>query len=195
MTEHDKPKRRNYQGWGLFLLFFGPLAVAVYLYFDTDWRPGGTSNHGELIVPAVPLPAARLPTPGGELTEPEFLRHHWSLVYLARQDCGEACREALYNGRQMRLALGRLMDRVQRVYLHVGEPPEPAFLATEHPDLLVASLAGAEGAALLAALTGQPEGYWLVDPLGNAMMRYPPDEPPRGMLEDLKRLLRLSRIG
>jgi len=195
MAEQGKSKRSNLQAWGLFLLFFGPLAVAVYLYFDTDWRPGGTNNHGELIVPAVPLPAAGLPMPSGEPTDTEFLRHHWSLVYLAREDCGEACRGALYNGRQMRLALGRMMDRVQRVYLHVGEPPDPAFLAAEHPDLLVASVATADGQALLALLTGQPEGYWLVDPLGNAMMRYPPDEPPRGMLEDLKRLLRLSRIG
>ena len=195
MAEQAKSKRPNLQAWGLFLLFFGPLAVAVYLYFDTDWRPGGTNNHGELIVPAVPLPTVGLPTPSGELTDTEFLRHHWSLVYLAREDCGEACRDALYNGRQMRLALGRLMDRVQRVYLHVGESPDPAFLAAEHPDLLVASVATADGQALLALLTGQPEGYWLVDPLGNAMMRYPPDEPPRGMLEDLKRLLRLSRIG
>jgi hypothetical protein len=195
MAEQGKSKRSNLQAWGLFLLFFGPLAIAVYLYYDTEWRPGGTNNHGELIVPAVPLPAVGLPMPSGELTDTEFLRHHWSLVYLAREDCGEVCRDALYNGRQMRLALGRLMDRVQRVYLHVGAPPDPAFLAAEHPDLLVASVATADGQALLALLTGQPEGYWLVDPLGNAMMRYPPDEPPRGMLEDLKRLLRLSRIG
>lgn len=195
MSETPRSKPRNLQAWGLFLLFFGPLVVAMYLYYDTDWRPGGTNNHGELIVPAVPLPVASLDMPAGGRTDAEFLRHHWSLVYLARVECDDACRAALYNSRQMRLALGRLADRVQRVYLYVGEPPEQAFLADEHPDLLVASVAGPEGRALLDALTGQPEGYWLVDPLGNAMMRYPADEPPRGMLEDIKRLLRLSRIG
>ena len=195
MSDTPRSKPRNLQAWGLFLLFFGPLAVAMYLYYDTDWRPGETNNHGELVVPPVPLPAVGLPMPAGGRTEADFLRHHWSLVYLARADCDDACRAALYNGRQMRLALGRLMDRVQRVYLYVGEPPGRAFLADEHPDLLVASVAGPEGRALLEALTGQPEGYWLVDQLGNAMMRYPPDEPPRGMLEDIKRLLRLSRIG
>lgn len=195
MEEQRTTKRRNLQAWGLFLLFFGPLAVAVYLYYDTDWRPGDTNNHGELIVPAVPLPAVSLPMPGGGRTDQDFLRHEWSLVYLAREDCSDACRDALYNGRQMRLALGRLMDRVQRVYLYVGEPPDADFLATQHPDLLLASLDGPDGQAMLDRLTGQPEGYWLVDPLGNAMMRYPPDEPPRGMMEDIKRLLRLSRIG
>jgi hypothetical protein len=34
-----------------------------------------------------------------------------------------------------------------------------------------------------------------VDPLGNLMMRFPLDEDPKGMLEDIKKLLRLSRIG
>jgi hypothetical protein len=195
MDQNASSKRSNLQAWGLFLLFFGPLAVAVYLYYDTDWRPGGTSNHGELIVPAVPLPEATLPMLGGGRTDAGFLRHHWTLVYLGRDACREACLDALYNGRQMRLALGRLMDRVERVYLYVGEPPEADFIATEHPDLLVVDATGPEAAALLEGLSGQPEGYWLVDPLGNAMMRYPVDQAPRGMLEDVKRLLRLSRIG
>jgi hypothetical protein len=197
MNMEDKviPRRRSLPGWGLFLLFFGPLAVAVYLYYDTGWRPGGTINHGELIVPVIELPEASLSMPDGTRTEADFLRHHWSLVYLAREDCGQACRESLYNSRQMRLALGRLMDRVQRVYLHVGVPPDAGFISSEHPDLLVASIGDADGDALLRAFAGGADGYWLVDPLGNAMMRYPADEPPKGMLEDLKRLLRLSRIG
>lgn len=195
MAQNDKPKQRNLQAWGLVLLFFGPLAVAIFLYYDTDWRPGGTNNHGELIVPAVSLPEVRLPMPDGALTNEDFLRQHWSLVYVGRQACEQDCRDALYNGRQMRLALGRLMDRVERVYLYVGEAPAPDFIAAEHPDLVVADAGGPAAAALLDAFTGQAEGYWLVDPLGNAMMRYPADESPRGMLEDLKRLLRLSRIG
>jgi hypothetical protein len=195
MAQKDDSKRSSRQAWGLFLLFFGPLAVAVFLYYQTDWRPGDTGNHGELIVPAVPLPEVELPLPGGGRSDADFLRHHWSLVYIGRGDCAERCREALYNGRQMRLALGRLMDRVQRVYLYVGAAPEAGFIAGEHPDLLVVDATGPEAAPLLEALTGQAEGYWLVDPLGNAMMRYPADEAPRGMLEDIKRLLRLSRIG
>ncbi len=195
MSQQGKSKRGNLQAWGLFLLFFGPLAVAVYLYYDTGWRPGHTSNHGELIVPAVPLPEVELPLPGGGRTDADFLRDHWSLVYVGRDGCAERCRDALYNGRQMRLALGRLMDRVERVYLYVGEPPAAGFVAAEHPDLLVADATGPEALPLLEALAGPAEGYWLIDPLGNAMMRYPADQAPRGMLEDLKRLLRLSRIG
>jgi hypothetical protein len=195
MNDEARPKRRNLQAWGLFLLFFGPLAVAMFLYYGTDWRPGGTGNHGELVQPPRPTPVVSLPGADGLPAGDGFLRDRWSLVYVARSPCEEGCREALYNGRQMRLALGRLMDRVERVYLFTAEPPEAGFLAAEHPDLVVVDATGAAGEALLAAFAGQAEGYWLVDPLGNVMMRYPADQAPKGMMEDIKKLLRLSRIG
>lgn len=195
MSEQGPPKRRNLQGWGLVLLFFGPLLVALFLYFNTGWRPGGTNNHGELVIPPLAIPELSLPTPDGGSTGADLFRQHWSLVYVARTPCEQACLDALYNGRQMRLALGHLMERVQRVYLYTGTAPDAEFLAVEHPDLRVASAAAPDAAVVLAAFTGQEEGYWVVDPLGNVMMRYPPDQAPRGMLDDLKRLLRLSRIG
>ncbi|NHA14275.1 cytochrome oxidase assembly protein [Thioalkalivibrio sp. XN279] len=195
MNDTTQPKRRNLQAWGLFLLFFGPLAVAMFLYYGTDWRPGGTGNHGELVRPPQPTPVVTLPGTEAYPDGDGFLRDRWTLVYVARSPCEEACQEALYNGRQMRLALGRLMDRVERVYLFTTEPPEAGFLAAEHPDLVVVDATGAAGEALLTAFAGQDEGYWLVDPLGNVMMRYPADQTPKGMMEDIKKLLRLSRIG
>jgi hypothetical protein len=195
MDNTSQPKRRNLQAWGLFLLFFGPLAIAMFLYYATDWRPGGTGNNGTLVEPPRPTPQVSLPGADGLPAGDGFLRDRWSLVYVARSPCEEACREALYNGRQMRLALGRLMDRVNRVYLYTGEAPAAEFLAAEHPDLQVVRAFGPEGEALLAAFPGQEEGYWLVDPLGNVMMRYPVDQEPKGMMEDIKKLLRLSRIG
>jgi hypothetical protein len=36
---------------------------------------------------------------------------------------------------------------------------------------------------------------YLIDPLGNLMMSYAPDAKPKGLLEDLKRLLGLSQVG
>ena len=195
MNDKRPAQRRAWQPWLLAALFLGPLAAAWILYFDAGWRPGETTNHGELISPAVPLPAVSLPRPDGSLLGPEGFREHWTLVYVDAGACGEPCRAALQDSRQTRLALGRLMDRVQRVYLYSGDPPAAAFMAEEHPDLLAASLAGPEGARLAASLPSAAEGFWLVDPLGNVMMRYAPDAARKGMLEDLKKLLRISRIG
>jgi hypothetical protein len=36
---------------------------------------------------------------------------------------------------------------------------------------------------------------YVVDPLGNLMMRYPEDPDPGRVIKDLERLLKLSRIG
>lgn len=193
---NDTPRKgRNWQAWLLAAMFFGPLLVAWILYFDTDWRPGETTNHGQLVVPAVPLPEVSLPAPDGTRLDTDFLHGHWSLLYVGRGACEATCRQALHDSRQSRLALGRLMDRVQRVYLYAGPAPAADFIAREHPDMVVAGVSGPEGATLLEALPSAEEGFWLVDPLGNAMMRYAPDADPEGMLKDMKKLLRVSRIG
>jgi hypothetical protein len=70
---------------------------------------------------------------------------------------------------------------------------------SSHPDLLVIRATPADDALL--ALLPAPQGainshrIYVVDPLGNVMMFYAPDAKPKGMLEDMKRLLRLSSIG
>jgi hypothetical protein len=90
------------------------------------------------------------------------------------------------------------MPRVQRVYIAEGPEAAPE-LPDSQADLMVASASTHDLTDLLAAL---PEDLprdgseiLLVDPLGNLMMRFPLDIEPKGMLEDIKKLLRLSRIG
>ena len=83
------------------------------------------------------------------------------------------------------------------------------FLREQHPDLITIR-ADAAAAPLLALLPGSdsatvepaaaPSGahaprVYLIDPLGNLMMSYAADAKSKGMLEDMKRLLRLSSIG
>jgi cytochrome oxidase Cu insertion factor (SCO1/SenC/PrrC family) len=194
MTEATQEQRKTpWQAIILAVLFFGPLAAAWLLYFHSDWRPGETAVHGELINPAVPLP--ELAGPGG--TDP--LRGHWSLLYVSPSACGEDCREALYRMRQTDTALGRRGARVETVMLPGTEMPDAGFLNREHPDLIVLS---PESAAAVRLEKSLPEaaradgtGILVVDPLGNLMMRFDLGSNPKGMYEDLKKLLRVSRIG
>jgi hypothetical protein len=181
-------------------LFLVPLAVSFYLYYASGWRPGGQVNHGELITPPRALPAVSLATPDGRNTESEFLRGDWSILYVGAGACDEHCRKALYTIRQVRLALGEKMDRVQRVFLYTGGCCEQPFFGTEHAGLVAANIDSPAGAELLREFPeeGAPPAtgrIYLVDPLGNLMMNYPPDAPAKGMIEDLKRLLKLSHIG
>jgi cytochrome oxidase Cu insertion factor (SCO1/SenC/PrrC family) len=191
---------------GLALLFFAPLGLAFFLYYGAAWRPGGHVNHGELIDPPRPLPAVALPRVDpdgapGRLTAPDFLTHKWTLLYWGAGACSERCKTDLYNTRQVRIALDRDMDRVQRVFVAQGECCDFEFLRAQHPDLITVR-ATPEAASILALLRLSPgdqpataNRVYLIDPLGNVMMFYAPDARPKGMLEDLKRLLGLSHVG
>jgi hypothetical protein len=152
-----------------------------------------------LISPARPLPAAALPpAPGtGEAAAPaELLRGQWSLVYLGSGACDAPCRQALFVMRSARLALNSDMGRVAQVFLVLGECCA-ANLAQEYPGVRLLDASGAGAAALLREFPEDERAHTLfvVDPLGNLMMRYDARQNSRGLLEDLQKLLRLSHIG
>ena len=185
-------------------VFLLPLIIAFLTYYGTDWRPVATVNHGALITPVRPLPAVALPRIDPEAHRgaaagqaPQPLHGQWSLVYVGAGGCEAACRNALVLMRQTRLALNNDMTRVARVFLVSAECCAAEFLAREHPGLTVLDATGPEGAPLLAAFPQpqRPDTLYVVDPLGNLMMSYDAREDPRGLLEDLKKLLRLSHIG
>jgi cytochrome oxidase Cu insertion factor (SCO1/SenC/PrrC family) len=203
MTErsaHEHQTRQRRMLIGVALMFFAPLALAFYLYYGTGWHPGGRVNAGELIVPARPLPALALPIATGDArTNPDFLKGKWTLLYVQKGRCEDECHRHLYDTRQVRLALDREMTRVQRVFIGDEGCCDLAQLKAVHPDLTAirASPADEPLLALLPMRSGAVNSHrvYLVDPLGNVMMFYAPEAKPKGMLEDMKRLLRLSSIG
>jgi cytochrome oxidase Cu insertion factor (SCO1/SenC/PrrC family) len=185
-------------------LFFVPLLVAFWLYYgDSGWRPAGGTNKGDLINPAVPLPAVVLATPDGTRTPANFLQGKWTIAYLGDGACDERCHQALYLSRQTWIALNKDMDRVQRVFLATGPRVDTQFIATEHGDLLVAILGGDASSKTLLAKFPAIDGVvpttagrlYLVDPLGNLMLSYSAAVPDKALLTDVKKLLRLSHIG
>lgn len=173
-------------------IFLGPLAIAAWMYFSgSALIPEGRTNHGALLQPIVHLPDA---LPGSALHAHN--EGHWVLLHAEDGACDEACEYALYTLRQTRLMLGKEMDRVVRVFLHGETPPDTVFLAEQHEGLVVlrddslGELLDGKRPGTLAA-----GGYYLVDPLGNLVMYFPPDIDPSDMVEDVKRLLKNSRIG
>jgi len=179
-------------------LFFVPVVAAAWLYFSSSWRPLRGMQHGELIEPPRPLPQVALSLPDGRAAPPDVLRGRWHLVYLGEGPCGDHCRAALAELGQVRLALDKDAARVRRVLLHAGDCCEPPLPAAGQGDLLALAAAGPQGRALLASFPRAPDGaaaVYIVDPLGNLMMRYPATGAGAGLLKDLQRLLRLSAIG
>jgi hypothetical protein len=202
-TDHDRRQRRILIG--LALMFFAPLGLSFFLYYGKDWRPGGRVNAGELIEPPRPLPPLALPLAGVDATasagetNPQFLKGKWTFLYMQHGRCEDECRRHLYDTRQVRLALDREMNRVQRVFIGDSDCCDTQELKAVHPDLIAirASAADEPLLALLPIRAGALNAHrvYLIDPLGNVMMFYAPDVRSKGMLDDMKRLLRLSSIG
>jgi len=205
-TPIDDTQRRRGRRQLLFLasLFFVPLLVAFWLYYGgTGWRPAGGTNKGDLIDPAVPLPAVVLAKPDGTHTPADFLQGKWTIAYLGDGACDERCHKALYLSRQTWISLNKDMDRIQRVFLATGPRVDTQFVAAEHVDLLVAMLGDdADSKTLLAkipAIGGVAPAaagrLYLIDPLGNLVLSYSAAAPDKALLTDVKKLLRLSHIG
>ena len=181
---------------GTFLIFFLPVVGAWLLnVYAPDWRPFGMVNHGTLVQPVRPVSAVQLRHFGGTPIDPGYLSERWTLVHLLDGDCGQSCMDALSRSRQVQRALGDDMYRVQ--LLLVRAAPVVARLA-ELPAGVDSAVADSDWLAHFTATNagaGPDAGIYLVDPQGFLMMRYPQDVGRRGLLADLERLLKISKIG
>jgi cytochrome oxidase Cu insertion factor (SCO1/SenC/PrrC family) len=181
----------------LVVLFFAPLLLAFLMYYGSAWRPVGHTNHGTLIEPPRPLPRLSLPRADGSPAAEGVLVGRWSLVYVGSGDCDAACRETLFFMRQTFLGMGNLIPRLQQVFLATGHCCDRGFLEREHSDLLTLDAGGDAAAVWLARIPPDERAstLFIVDPRGNLMMRYDAHQDPKGLHEDLKKLLDLSHIG
>lgn len=183
-------------------LFAAPIVAATLLY-SLGWRPQASVNAGELVQPPRAVANVALETADGRTLTFSELQHKWTMLYFIGDECDAACGQALTKMRQAHLAQGKDSDRVQRVLMVMApmRKEQMAALAQAHADTLV--LTGSRTAmARLAQEFTLPAGgpaasgrVYVVDPIGNFMMSYAATTEARGMLKDLKRLLKISQIG
>jgi cytochrome oxidase Cu insertion factor (SCO1/SenC/PrrC family) len=182
---------------GIALLFLGPLVVAVLLYIGRGAIGGFEplpNPDRELIANPPAMPLIALTAPDGSSTDPAWARSRWSLIYAKMSACDAPCGEALGRLNQVYLALGAERHRAQRVFLVASAGARNAAAAP----FLVGLLDAPGGEALIRLLgRGRLEQgrYFVVDPLGNLILSYPADADQSRLLEDLTRLLEVSRVG
>jgi hypothetical protein len=179
----------------LALLFVGPFATAIYLYYfgGDGWRPQGSVAHGILIENPPSLDIGSLALSDGSSAR---FTGKWSLLYVGDGNCAAGCQQALYQVRQVRQALGKEMSRVQRYFIATSGTPDMQLLKSAHPDLMVIDAAVPGGERILATLGEHSEAdVFVVDPLGNIMLRFPAGTAMKDMHKDLSLLLKASTIG
>ncbi len=196
-------------------LFALPIIASYLAYFV--WRPtGGVKNYGVLL-PVQTLPeSVRLdPVTGGAPITLKTLRGKWLLVQADPAACDNTCEAKLYAARQVRLMQGRDQTRLERLWiLSDGGVPKPTlqqnyagglFVVDKARALLPALAAADQYAARFPADARQApdgQGVYLIDPLGNLIMRWPVSADAeriqkdiKHMHKDIERLLRASQIG
>ena len=151
-----------------------PLVLGTAAYM-LGWSPGAPSNYGELIPPRM--------TPFDEF------RGKWVLVTFDAGACDAYCERKLYVMRQVRRAQGKDMDRIERLWVltDAGKPRADVLAASEGTRISRNGNMGFPGNAA--------DYIYVVDPLGNLMMRFPRDPDPSRMIKDLQRLMKYSRFG
>ena len=179
---------------GLFAL---PILASYLVYFV--WPPqGGVKNYGELVKPeTLPETLTLAQLEGGTATL-KALRGKWLLVQVDAGNCPSTCTQKLYAMRQVRLMQGREQDRVLRLWL-VDDASMPAPALKQQFD--GTQLLSDPARALIPTLAPQSDAkqykqyIYLIDPLGNYMMRWPANPDIKRMHKDLERLLKASQIG
>ncbi len=188
----------------IFALFFVPLLLATIWMQMLKMGGGqwGNTSNGELISPAYPLQEFSVATDSDLVLNLDEIRGKWTILYVPEGDCTETCQDTLYKIRQARLALNHRMERVQRVAIFASDNALNDELLAAHAGLIMVDASAQQSSALLDQITDaqktmetKQELIYLIDPLGNLMMRYTADLLPKPLFKDLKHLLKVSRIG
>lgn len=157
-----------------------PIVLGTLVYW-LGWGTGSAGNYGELIEPR-------------PLSSPELaaLRGKWVMVTFDAAACDARCERKLYLVRQTRKAQGADQDRIERLWVVTDRAqPSPQLLAAIEGSRVVPASPG-----LVSQFPGKPQDHvYLVDPLGNLMLRFPGDADPPKVIKDLQRLLKYSSMG
>lgn len=194
----DEGRRVLHGRWkmiAIMLVCAAPVIASYFTYYVI--RPEGRRNFGELINPQRPLPDQAAVNLDGQGHNLRALKGQWLLVAVGSGQCEEACVQQLYLQRQLRESLGKDKDRLDRVWLVTDEQPVPPVLLPRLKEATVLRVPVMQLSQWLAPAPGQQltDHLYLVDPLGNWMMRFPAKldvSTASKAKKDIERLMRAS---
>lgn len=197
-NETIKPIQRKGR-WKLLavLLVCAAPMIGSYLTYYVI-KPTGRTNYGALLDPRqYPIPALGVTTLDGKPTSLDAYKGKWIMLQTGNGACLDACRKQLFAMRQLRLMQGKDMERVERVWLITDAEPLDTTLMREFEGTRMLRVQPEALARWLPVEAGgnASEHIYLIDPLGNLMMRFPKDADPAKVKKDIAKLLKASAIG
>ena len=186
-----------------------PVIAALLVYFYPDLRPTGGANYGTLVEPQRPIPAAKelvLTTLDGQPFDLNSLKGKWIIAAADGAECPESCARKLFILRNSHASQGKHVERLARVWFITDDAPVPekvleaykgAVMVRVNPVSLQQFLLGgpAQGVSPEQARAELAPPMWIIDPLGNLILQYPPVADPELFRKELRKLILNSRIG
>lgn len=175
----------------LLLLLLAPVVISYTLFFS-DYRPE-SNNYGELLN-VQKLSGSGVDQFDNTILRMKDLRGKWVMLMVNSGHCDEACQMKLYYMRQVRLVQNTEKHRVERLWLIDDNVPVGADLVEKYEGTRFVNARDSELLDLIPTKETQRNHIFLVDPMGNLMMRFPEDLDPSLMAKDIKHLLHVSQI-
>lgn len=192
MQKNENPNRLKLV---LVMASFALPVIASYLAYFV-WQPqGATRNYGTLIQPQTLPDTLTIKALDGAPIPLKSLRGKWSLVQVDSAACGAECEKKLYAMRQSRLMQGREQDRVQRLWVISDNQAPRAALQQAYEGMQLVTDPARGLVSKLDADSDVTQYIYMIDPLGNVMMRWPANPEINRMHKDIERLLKASQIG
>ncbi len=196
MEQNKQQSRGRWKLFAVILVCAAPLIASYLAYYVI--KPEGRTNYGALIDPrAYPIPALGATTLDGKPLGLDAYKGKWIMLQVDSGDCQETCKKKLYEMRQLRLTQGKEMNRIERVWLITDDKPLETILMREYDGTHMLRAKPEVIRTWLPVETGTTaaDHIYMIDPLGNLMMRFPKDADPNKIKKDISKLLRASSIG
>lgn len=198
MTEENtkKPRRNPYTPWFVVTAFVLPVAMAYAVFFFADVT--SFTNRGEIFNPVVDITTLELTDDTGKIIPARTLRYKWRFISFVGSDCDEACNKRLHDSRQVHRRFGKDSHRILRVIVHLEPASESlnSLIEKEYADALIMNANASTVNAAFGGNTKLDENeIYIMDPMGNIMMRFTQDQPIHDFQFDMKKLLKASQIG
>jgi cytochrome oxidase Cu insertion factor (SCO1/SenC/PrrC family) len=177
----------------IFLVCASPVVASYVTYYF--FRPDGRVNYGTLIEPVKPLPDMTLALLDGTPFRSADFKGKWTLLTFDGGDCAAECTDKLFKMRQLRTMQGKERDRVERAWVITDQAQLSTQLMREYDGMKMLRAGDAPLDSAFPATGARSEHIYLIDPLGNLVLRYPKGADPMKMSRDLARLLKYSRVG
>ncbi len=188
---NDVPPQSRKTLWLVAAVCIAPFVASFTAYYF--YQPEGRVNYGELMT-GRQLPANELKLTDGKAFSFKQLEGKWVFVTVDDAVCDAYCEKKLWQIRQVRKTQGKYPERIERVWLITGGGQPAERLRSEYAGTWTVNADNAIFEAL-PYTDARSDHIYLIDPLGNLVLRYPRDADPSLMKKDLDRLLKVSRIG